>query len=111
MCVWSCNENQCSFFLQQPLTAILKIDSDLHQVKLAVWEARSEWRNIGRALRLSDGTIRSIHDSEDGECLHKVLTFWMQSGNATIQDLLAALEDPTVARRDIANEIRSRKCV
>ena len=33
----------------------------------------------------------------------------MQSGNATIQDLLTALEDPTVGRRDITQELRSQK--
>ena len=81
---------------------------DLHQVKLALWEARSKWRDIGRALGISDGTINTIHENDD-ESLHQILTLWIQTGNATIQDLLAALEDPTVSRRDIANEILSRK--
>ena len=76
-------------------------------MRKAVWEARPDWRNIGRALDLSEGTIDSIHEREDGESLHTVLKTWMQSGKATIQDLLNALEDPTVGRTDIANEIRS----
>ena len=74
-----------------------------------IWEARAQWRDIGRALDISDGTIRSIHEPSDGEYLHQLLTIWMQSGTATIQDLLTALEDPTVDRRDIVNEILSRK--
>ena len=76
-------------------------------MKRAIWEARARWKDIGRALDLSEGTIDSIHEREDGESLHKVLQKWMQSGKATIQDLLNALEDPTVDRTDIANEIRS----
>ena len=88
---------------------ILKIDSDLQRVKKALWEARSQWKDIGRALDISDGTIRSIHEPSDGESLHHMLTLWMQSGTATIQDLLKALEDSTVGRKDIVNEILSRK--
>ena len=88
---------------------ILKINSDLRQVKQALWEARSQWKDIGHALDISDGTIRSIHEPSDGESLHQILTIWMQSGTATIQDLLMALEDATVGRKDIVNEILSRK--
>ena len=73
-----------------------------------IWEARAQWKNIGRALGISEGTICSIH-ADDGESLHQILTHWMHAGNATIQDLLTALEDPTVGRRDISNKLRSRK--
>ena len=78
-------------------------------MKQALWEARSQWKDIGRALDISDGTIRSIHEPSDGESLHQILTLWMQSGTTTIQDLLKALEDSTVGRKDIVNEILSRK--
>ena len=78
-------------------------------MKRAVFEARSQWKAIGRALGLTDGTIDSIHDQDDGECLHKVLSKWMHSGGATIHGLLDALEDITVDRRDIAHKIRSLK--
>ena len=78
-------------------------------MKSAVFEARPQWKAIGRALGLTDGTIDSIHDQDDGECLHKVLSKWMHSGGATIHGLLDALEDITVARHDIAHKIRSLK--
>ena len=78
-------------------------------MKGCIWEARAQWRDIGRALDIPDGTIRSIHEPSDGESLHHILTLWMHSGTATIQDLLTALEDPAVDRRDIVNEILSRK--
>ena len=81
----------------------------LQHVKKAVWEARPQWKDVGRSLGMNDGTICSIHDSDDGECLHKVLSLWIHSGKATIYDFLKALEDKTVGRHDIAHEIRARK--
>ena len=78
-------------------------------MKRAVWDARHQWKNIGRELGLSEGTIQSIHEPDDGECLHQVLLRWMKTGRATINDLLEALEDPTVDHRDIANKIRALK--
>ena len=98
-----------SFCSQEYLQRILKIDSDLQRMKGYVWEARAQWKNIGRALGISEGTINTIHENDDGESLHQILTRWIKSGNATIQDLLKALEDQTVGRRDIVNEILSRK--
>ena len=86
------------------------MDKHLRHVKRAVWEARTQWKNIGRSLPgLSEGTIQSIHEANDGECLHQVLLRWMKTGRATINDLLEALEDPTVDHRDIANNIRALK--
>ena len=97
-----------SFCSQEYLQRILKIDSDLQRVKGYIWEARAQWKNIGRALGISEGTINTIHVDDD-ESLHQILTRWIQSDRATIQDLLTALEDPTVGRNDIVNEILSRK--
>ena len=74
-----------------------------------IWEARAQWKNIGRALDIPEGTIRSIHEDDDGESLHQILTHWIHAGTATIQDLLKALKDSTVGRKDIVNEILSRK--
>ena len=74
-----------------------------------MWEARSSWKNIGRELGLSDGTISSIDKPkiDDSECLHEVLRHWMHSGDAKISNLLSALENKTVDRKDIADAIRS----
>ena len=85
------------------------MDDHLVRVKLAVWQVRTQWREIGRLLGLSEGTIQSIHEPHDGVCLHAVLSLWMQTGGATINDLLKALEDKTVGRHDIANKIRARE--
>ena len=83
------------------------MDKHLKHVKYAVWGARAQWKNIGRSLGLPEGTIQSIHEPDEGECLHAVLSLWMQTGQATINDLLEALENPPIARRDIAHEIRA----
>ena len=88
---------------------VLEVDTHLRPLKKAIWEVRAQWRDIGRALDLSDGTIESIHEANDGESLHKVLSQWIQSGTATTQDLLQALEDDIVYRKDIANKIRALK--
>ena len=90
-------------------SAVLSMDKHLKHVKVAVWEVRAQWKNIGRSLELSEGAIQSIHGPDDGECLHEVLLLWMQTGLATINDLLEALEDITVARHDIAHKIRALK--
>ena len=84
---------------------VLEINTHLRPVKRAIWEARAQWRDIGRALELTEGAIKSIHEPNDGECLHEVLFQWIQPGAATMPYLLQALEDVTVNRKDIANEI------
>ena len=85
------------------------MDDHLRYVKEAVWQARAQWKNIGRSLGLSEGAIQSIHDQDDSECLHAVLLIWIHTGNATINDLLDALENRTVGRRDLAHNIRALK--
>ena len=94
------------YFLFLCTGVVLTVDSHLRPVKEAIWESRVQWRNIGRALDLTEGTIDSIHEPNDGESLHKVLKKWMESGKATMHDLLMALDDVTVGRIDIAKKIR-----
>ena len=77
---------------------VLDIDTHLQSVYTAVYEARSKWRNIGRSLKVSEGTIASIHHSDDGECLHAVLTSWIQTGSAVIQDLLLSVGKTLLSR-------------
>ena len=52
---------------------------------------------------------RELH--EDNDRLNEVLSKWMHSGQATIDQLLEALVDPCVGRGDIAKKIRSLKGV
>lgn len=88
---------------------VLSIDVHLERVRLVVWKDRSNWKNIGRALGVCDGDIKAIHDPNDSECLHKVLSKWIHTGEATISDLLKALAHETVNRNDVVNEIHVLK--
>ena len=75
-------------------------------IKEAIWDARAKWKDIGRKLKLSEGDIDAIHERDDGECLHRVLLQWIQTGKATTLDLLAALESKIINRLDIVREIQ-----
>ncbi len=80
-------------------------------LKEAIWDARSEWKDIGRKLGLTNGDIHAIKDGNKNisECLIEVLVQWMQTGKATIYEMLKALESAVICRSDIANTIRSRQ--
>lgn len=88
---------------------ILEVSADLNWVRTDVWEARSQWRDTGRALNLTEGTISAVHEPDDGESLTVVIKLWMHSGKATTHTLLKALEDNSVARCDIANKLRKQQ--
>ena len=74
----------------------------------AIWDARSKWRYIGLKLGLTYGDIHAIEDGNKN-CLTEVLVQWMQTGKATIYEMLKALESAVICRSDIANTIRSRQ--
>ena len=88
---------------------VLSIDTHLQPVRSSIWSTRSLWKEIGRALGISDDIIRTIHYTDDGECLNEVLSKWINSGKATISDLLRALANKTVDRNDIKNGIHVLK--
>lgn len=88
---------------------VLDVNKHLHPVKNAVLEAASQWREIGQALpHISEGMLSRIR-GEDAYCLNKMLSIWMHSGQATLDQLLKALEDPSVRRGDIVAEIQAFK--
>ena len=93
------------------LNLVLNAEKDLFTVRSAILDAKAKWQYIGEALGLSPGFIAGIHTSGPDPALSgltTILTEWMQrSKNASIYKLLAALEDPTVGRTDIADKIRS----
>ena len=82
-------------------------------MKNALLGAAYQWNEIGQALDIPHGTLKSIelkkqlHD--DNARLNEVLSKWMHSGEATIDRLLEALVDPGVKRNDIATKIRDLK--
>ena len=78
-------------------------------MKSAAFDAQSQWRNISLSLGLSNSTMRIIYEPGSGECLHEVLSLWIQTGKDALYHLLKALENPMVARRDITHTIHARK--
>ena len=84
-------------------------------MKNTVLDAASLWFPLGQALGIPPGTLQSIKfDKElhgDNDRLNEVLSTWMHSGKATIDQLLKALVDPCVGHGDIANTIRALKGV
>ena len=89
---------------------VLDLDVHLDPLRMAVLQAAHKWKDIGRALPgVTEGNIQSIRCNEDSECLIAVLSKWINTGRAKTNDLLEALEEPTVGRTDIANKIRDLK--
>ena len=87
---------------------MLNVNTHLRHVKNALLEAASQWRDIGQALDITPGTLKSIRGG-DSECLNEMLTKWMHGGEATMDQLLEALKDPSVQRGDIVQQIKALK--
>ena len=92
-----------------PIHTVLDISEHLRHMKSAAFDAQSQWRNISLSLGLSNSTMRIIYEPGSGECLHEVLSLWIQTGKDALYHLLKALENPMVARRDITHTIHARK--
>ena len=75
-------------------------------MKSAAFDAQSRWRNISLSLGLSNSKRRIIYEPNDSECLQELLSL-IQTGKAALHHL--ALENPMVARRDIADMVHARK--
>ena len=89
---------------------MLDVNKHLRHVKNVVLDAAYLWRDIGQALGIPEGSLASIRKFDnDKDRLDEVLSKWMHSGQATIEQLLKALVVPCVYRVDIANKIRSLK--
>ena len=93
---------------------MLEVNKHLHPLKNALLDAAYLWFPLGQALGILPGTLESIKfDRElhgDNDRLNEVLSKWIHSGQATIDQLLEALDsDPSVKRPDVANKIRSLK--
>ena len=86
------------------------MDTHLTPLFELIWDARSQWKEIGCKLGLTDGDTRAIKaesEHDTSQCLTKVLVQWMQTGKATIYDLLKALKSKDIDRSDIVSKIQS----
>ena len=89
------------------MSAVLSMDANLLPIQEALWETRSQWRDIGLELGLKQKEIEAINEPSDGQCLHKVLLCLIQSGRATTNHLLKALNSERVNRPDTAKKMSS----
>ena len=95
-----------------PSGIVLNVNTHLRHVKNALLDAAYLWNEIGQALDITPGTLTSIgrqYRGNDNESLNEMLTKWMHGGKATMNQLLEALEDPSVKRHDIVLEIEALK--
>lgn len=96
---------------------------DLQVIKNALWEARTEWKNIGDALGIDVETLKSIatkeHNNPDN-CLRECLTEWLGGGSETSaaqrqprswRTIVSALKTQSVNRESLANKIEKNYCI
>ena len=86
----------------------LTIDN-LGDVLEAVWEARSEWYNIGLKLGISAGTLDSIEatNQNPGRCLTAMIKDWLRSGRpkSSWAAVARALKSPMVGYAQLAEQL------
>ena len=84
--------------------------TDLKTVRAAVWEARTDWMNIGIELNLIKTDLDAIKVTEGGNlgnCLTEMLTLWLKQVDPppTWSSLVTALNQPTIGHQQLAKQI------
>ena len=82
----------------------------LAQVQRAIWEGRTEWRNLGLEVGVSADSLEAIsrnHPQSVNDCFREMLSEWLRSGRRpNFKDLIDALESPTVGLENLAGKLR-----
>lgn len=87
--------------------------ADLKIVRAAVWEARTQWMNIGIELNILKTDLDAIKMTNEGgnpgDCLTEMLSLWLKQVNPspTWTALITALKQPTVGLEQLAKQIES----
>ena len=93
---------------------------DLNVVLNSIWDARTQWFNIGLCLGVSPSDLSVINSAKSNpeECLREMLIIWLRSKhlNPTLQKLTETLRSPVVQRGFLAEmlpptaqQLRQRK--
>ena len=91
--------------------------TDLKTVRTAVWEARTQWMNIGIELNIVktdlDAIKMTVQNGNPGDCLTEMLTLWLKQveHQPTWLDLIKALKQPTVGLQQLAEQIQEMHIV
>ena len=83
--------------------------SDLRRVQNTLWEARTQWYNLGLDLDISPDSLDSIELANAGNperCFRAMLTKWLREHQRPTWNALAeALRSPSVGLSHLAEEI------
>ena len=87
-------------------------EDDLADVQRKLFTVKNEWYNLGLELGQRTSTLDSINIRYSGnptECFREVLKEWLKGINPppTWQAMVNALMSPTVAHRQLAEQIRT----
>jgi hypothetical protein len=87
--------------------------ADLKIVRAAVWEARTQWMNIGIELNILktnlDAIKMTVQGRNPGDCLTEMLSLWLKQVNPppTWTALITTLKRPTVGLEQLAEQVES----
>ena len=85
--------------------------SDLRRVQNTLWDARTQWYNLGLDLDISPDSLDSIELANAGNperCFRAMLTKWLREYHRPTWSALAeALKSPSVGLSHLAEEINS----
>ena len=86
---------------------------DLAQVLRELFTVQGNWYNIGLCLGLGPAILGNIQSANQTNevCLRNMLIQRINQGGLTWENIVEALEDVTVGRRQVAREIRARHCI
>ena len=82
---------------------------DLCDIQECVWNARTEWHNIGLKLKIHPETLREIegNNKDIGKCFRAMLTIWLKTVDPkpTLAALAEALRSPMVGHEHLAEQL------
>ena len=87
--------------------------NDLKFVRSAIWEARTQWMNIGIELKLNKSDLDALKKTEGGDvgmCLTEMITLWLKKVDPlpTLCTLVTALKEPTIGLQELADRVNKQ---
>jgi hypothetical protein len=83
--------------------------NDLRNVQRIIWEARTQWYNLGLELDITPDSLDSIelaNPQKPDRCFRAMLTKWLREHQRpTWSELAEALRSPSVGLSHLAQEI------
>ena len=83
--------------------------NDLRRVQNTLWEARTQWYNLGLGLDISPDSLDTIELANSGKpdrCFRAILTKWLREHKRPTWNALAeALRSPSVGLSHLAEEV------